>query len=163
MLLNYELASAVNLEQAFKRIKHEGIFEYLFYDGFVQTEHDFMQLMYDSVPLLIFDKDYNLLSLVWFRDFKAKTASIHMCYFKQGLKNSLYIGRELLKFMFNNSYLSLESIYGLTPKPWLHATIFAKKVGGQILGEIPGACTLHYKNKKSVAGIISIFNRKEYV
>lgn len=130
----------------------------VFYDAPMDAA-SFMQLMHSSIMLRV-EVQGTLMAAAWLRDVQGRTASLHFCFFRAGRKDAVELGRASLGYIFSTS--ALQSLYGLTPKVYRAAVHFAQAVGGQILGEVAGACVLHHRGGRIVPGVISTFNPKEY-
>lgn len=143
----------------FEAMQRENLLHTVFYDGPV-TQQSFAQAMEHAVMIPLYRNNI-LLAAAWLRDMRGATASLHFCFFKAGRPEAVAIGLKLLRFVFACS--PLQSLYGVTPKPYRAAVGYITAVSGVILGEVPGACVLHHRGGRVVPAIISIFNRKEYV
>lgn len=139
-------------------MQRENLLHTVFYDGPV-TQQSFAQAMEQAVMIPMYRNNI-LLAAAWLRDVRGETASLHFCFFAAGRPEAVNIGLQLLRFIFARS--PLQSLYGVTPKPYRAAVRYAAAVGGVILGEVPGACVLHHRRGRVVPAIVSVFHRKGY-
>lgn len=139
-------------------MQREKLVDTVFYDG-PMSRYMFTQTMEQAVMMTLHCND-DLLAAAWLKDIRGATASLHFCFFDAGRPEAVSIGGTLLRFIFGCS--NLQSLYGITPKPYRSAVRYAAAVGGAILGEVPGACVLHHRGGRVVPAIVSVFHRKEY-
>ncbi len=112
---------------------------------------------------LIF-QDEKLAGWVWLDDFGHRTARVHFCLFGWISKARLTvpIGKEVLRRLFDMEFrngVKLEVIRGETPAFNKLAVRFLKRVGMQIIGEIPSAAYRH-QDDTSYAMVYSYINRE---
>lgn len=143
----------------FEAMQREGLTHTVFYDGPV-NQGDFEKAMEQAVMIPIY-RDGALLAAAWLRDIQGATASLHFCFFDAGRPEAVNIGVKLLRFVFACS--KLQSLFGITPKPYRSAVRYITAVGGHILGEVAGACVLHHRGGRVVPAVVSTFIREEYV
>lgn len=143
----------------FEAMQRECLTDTVFYDGPMALE-SYIKVMEQAVMIPLY-REGQLLAAAWLRDIQGATASLHFCFFDAGRAESVSIGVLMLRFMFANS--KLQSLYGITPKPYRAAVRYVSAVGGRILGEVPGACVLHHRGGRVVPAVVSTFIREEYV
>jgi RimJ/RimL family protein N-acetyltransferase len=107
--------------------------------------------------------DEKLTGWVWLDDFGHRTARVHFCLFgwTSKAKLTVQIGREVLRRLFNMEFrngVKLEVIRGETPSFNKLAVRFLKRIGMEIVGEIPSAAYRHQDNT-SYSMIYSYINK----
>lgn len=155
----FSLASPAECGLVYDAMQAEKLLQTVIYDGEL-SRADFIAMLQKGIALLIRRHD-KLLAATWLLDMRGATACLHFCFFKAGRAESVQVGRQCLQHIFQSC--ALQSVYGITPKPYRAAVRYAAQVGGDIMGEVPGACVLHHRGGRVVSAVISTFNRKEYV
>lgn len=135
----------------FERLKEEGLLDPILYSDDVGkiTRRSFVEFFKAHGKvfwLVIFDD--KLAGLVWLDDFGHRTARMHFCFFKWLTKTRLtvQVARELLWQLLDmkfNRGVSLRVIRGETPAFNKLALRFIRKVGLEVVGEIPHAAYRH--------------------
>lgn len=158
-LVVFGMASPAECGDVYDTMRAENLLETVIYDGTLSREQ-FIALTGQGIALSIRQRGA-LLGAAWLLDLHAATGSVHFCFFKAGRGEAVPLGRECLRRIF--AACGLQSLYGISPKSNRAAVRYAEAVGGNILGEVAGACLLHHRGGRLVPAMVSTFNRKEFV
>ncbi len=125
------------IEALYVQLCREGLARFLFSDRSIYSPQSF----YDSVThrqvwfYAIYDAVDKPFAVAIFDQFKGTTAHIHTAFFRAGRPHAISIAQRFLDLVFANG---LSALFGLTSRRFQHAYMFAKKVGFQELGSVPG-------------------------
>lgn len=156
--VRFTLASPEECGVVYDTMHAEDLLKTVVYDGPISRE-DFIALLQRG-GMIRMERGTVLLGAAWVLAWRAATAGLHFCFFAAGRAEAVPLGRECLRHIFKIS--KFQSLYGVTPKPYRAAVRYITAVGGTLMGEVAGACALHYRGGRIVPAIISTFNRKEY-
>jgi hypothetical protein len=85
---------------------------------------------------------------------------IHFCLLNPlTFDERVELGKQSLKFVADTG--AIDSLYGLTPKPYRNVWPFMEELGFKRVGELPGACYIA-KHDKYVNGVISTMDLSKY-
>lgn len=156
---HFSMASPEECGCIYDAMQEENLLKTVIYDGTLSRD-GFINMLQQGIAFLV-RRQGKLLAAAWLLDMRGATACLHFCFFKAGRAQAAQAGRQCLQHIFRSC--ALQSLYGITPKSYRAAVRYAAQVGGDIIGEVPGACVLHHWGGRVVPAVISIFNRKEYV
>lgn len=109
-----------------------------------------------SVPALLSAK---LGGLAWVNGFMGRSAQVHFCPLVQiPLPTATQAGLVFLDHLRATN--ALDSLLGLTPRPYLYALRFVERLGFTRLGVLPGACFLAGRGLTGTYadGILNVFS-----
>lgn len=122
----------------------EGLDKVTFYSGDVRDKGQFLEMMKRRANVVhtIWDKDTERpLMVAWLNAWQKNAALAHFCILPDGWgKHSVRLGRMSLGHWFsfeNGNGPLLDVIVGKTPASNRAATIYLRRVGMTVLGEIP--------------------------
>lgn len=156
---HFSMASPEECACIYDAMQAENLLKTVIYDGELSRE-EFVAMLQQGIAVLV-RQHKKLLAAAWLLDMRGATACLHFCFFKAGRAEAPHAGRQCLQHIFRAC--ALQSLYGITPKSYRAAVRYAAQVGGNIMGEVPGACVLHHRGGRVVPAVVSTFNRKEYV
>ncbi len=142
--------------QAYDMLVEEGKLPFLFYDGGVQSFEGFLNWVTAPTNWFVIGYDAKAVpvGLFWLNGFQARTAQFHFALFDTS-EGKIEVCQDALEWLKEQDFL--DSVYGLTPKPFFPVMRLFRKVGFEIRGELPGACYMSSKDKY-VPGIISVLD-----
>ncbi len=155
------------IEGWFERLRSEGSVRWLFFDGMVTDAREFVRLV--KTPGVFFFTVWagrdepagaEMVGVFWIRDFIGNAAHLHHAIFKKfwGSETKM-IGRHVLEYILaadgEEGRLPLVGVLlGITPVNNISAVKFAKAVGMERLGTVPGMLYDIYANC-AVDGVMS--------
>jgi hypothetical protein len=101
-------------------------------------------------------------AVTWLNGFEGYSARIHHCFFRPFYRESVSIARSVIEQLFQVKRLDgspmVKTLIGLTPVSNRLAVRFARKVGMNVICEIPDACMV---DGVSVAGLFTFLHFTE--
>ncbi len=160
------------LATLWRRLVAEQIAPRLFYDGGVRSEEAFIQFMtaQDVYCYAAYVRG-NPVALTWLNNFSGRAAMIHFAIFSAGLSFKTEVGRHVVHFLLHARHegeYCLDTLYGLTPKPYAHVLRFIRRVGFRVQGEVPSAVPLRVRGPEGmsftrhVGGVLSVCTRESF-
>ncbi|MDD5189447.1 MAG: hypothetical protein PHE50_00210 [Dehalococcoidales bacterium] len=149
----------------FNKIKKDGLFEKVFYDGEVRTQEDFLNLLKSPVNYPIFILvDGILLCLAWINDLHSNHATVHFYTFKESWgRHSMAMGQKAIEYWFNfkkeDGSNRFDVLLGITPSEYKSVHRFIEKIGFTILGEVPKVLFNIYTQQR-MGAMLSFCTRK---
>ena len=148
----------------YDRIAKDGLVEFIFHDGYIQTSDDFLMMMKGAgAALYVAYYENDPVGVGWLTHFEAKSRSCraHFTTFSEVWnKDTVSIGREVFNQMLHMTVPGTDEyvfdvFLGLVPSVNVRAVKWLNKVGLVTVGEIPNAlwdekaqqsipCTLFY-------------------
>lgn len=137
----------------------EGLLRVFFYDN-VPGRAEFVRMMGHPGQLVYVPYGPDRLPIAFARVTCLTGASglMHFCYFMAGMPCRYELADDLYDFLADGG---MQSLIGLTPKPYRHAIRFAVSTGFRVVGTVPGACYMASR-ERFVDGVLSVKDlRKE--
>lgn len=148
----------------YQKIKLDGTFDTVFYDGSVRSEDEFFGLLRspENYPIFIL-VDGVIGGVAWFNDLFRNRATAHFCGFKEVWgKHSVEMGKAALDYWFSftkkDGSPMLDVILGVTPSEFKHAIKFIQSLGFKIIGEVPKV-SYHANTSKYSSATLSYIER----
>lgn len=138
----------------------------VFFDGCVQDEHQFLQMMkFGHNSLFVVKVDDHISGIVWLNNFEARFAWFHFCFFsnvwgEDTTKIGKYCVLELLHMENGDGYL-FDMLCGLVPESNAKAINWCHKMNFEILGRLP-CSVFNAELQKSGTGVIFYVERGKY-
>lgn len=161
--------------QTWEKIVQDGSHRWLIYDGSVKCKEDFIRMMKLPTNIPCFPIWNNeIRGVAWLNSLNGDSAFCHHCMFKEMWGGQAQaIARRILDYWFNIDMdnMGLKSpktgdpliniLLGVTPTNNKFAVNFVKKMGFNIVGEIPTICMDAYEGKR-VSGTVSYKLRDQH-
>lgn len=150
----------------YKIMTDNKLLEIVFYGKEVTTFESFLVFMKNKLNIInVVALDGNPLALTWINGININHCFAHFCSFPgAGGKHTVPIGKLMLDYWFNEFKKDdkplIEVILGRTPKWNRAATIFLRRIGVTILGDIPNISWNEYTKKMSSL-VISYIERSK--
>ena len=145
------------LRATWRHMVEEGKEKWVFYDGSVQTEDEWLAYIRDpSVgPVFVIDADEKeIRAVVWINQYRDQIAQGHFCILG---KWDPRIGKLIHAYW---QKLGLILVYGIVPEVNERALAAMAEIGWQTAGQIPKTCNLFYEARR-VAGVLIYFDLEE--
>lgn len=104
----------------------------------------------------VYDRAGQSVGFFFLSCFEGETARLHFCLFRRAAQRRHEIGDFALKHIFR--LFQVKTLIGLVPVINPGAARYARAMGGQEMGLIPGACWIA-RLRRSVGGVQFLFHR----
>lgn len=136
---------------------------WLFTSGGVEDSDSFLSVMKSRDTILFIPHmGGEVMGFVWANDFKARSCSMHFCFYRIARSRLVDLGRACLAYVLNmkdsEGYI-IDLVTGITPAWNRAAHGYIRNIGMVILGEMPNACFRAEKGE-SFPGIVSYCTRE---
>lgn len=126
------------IKDLYHQVWEEGLGEVVFSDGSVQNEDHWLDLMkYGPCKLHLCFYGEDVASVVWLNRIETTHCYVHFLFFKKFRGNPIIyeIGKKFFELVFSYGF---EVVMGLLPSSNKVARRYARKLGFEELGEVPG-------------------------
>lgn len=149
----------------YSQLVDDGTLYTVFYDGTVNSSDEFVELVKARHNLFyIALRGDDIFGFVILNTVEGKTARFHYTTFKKywgsTVEQCRHVMQRLLHMRGSQGEFLFDVFIGHTPKSNRLGVRMIKRVGGEIVGEIPGLIW-NAKNGVSETGIVSYFTREE--
>jgi len=146
----------------YKRTETEGTCETVFCDGSINSKEEFLFAMKYGENELYVVAENTIKGFVWLNRFESRLARIHFCFFKEAWGDTVRLGKFINSTLINmkdkDGEFLLDMILGYLPTSNRKTLSFLKRIGGQVVGEIPFGVWNKYK-QKSESAIVLYYTR----
>lgn len=158
--LYWELSDK-ELGEIYATAQAERVLDIVAYDCQVDLERFLLFARRVEVFGAVMDGDKTM-GFFYLTSFEGSTARVHFCLFEAGREYREEAGRAVLDWCFKSfEYGRLVSLIGIVPAINQGVIKYAREMGGQEMGTIPGFCWIE-RLKRSVGGVQFIFTKGEY-
>lgn len=154
--------------QLWDRMEKDGTAKVVFYSGSVNGPWSLVSFLKRlDISAHFLTHGGKIIGMTWLTDIASGRAFAHFCFFREAWGNGLALeaGKKSLEYWFGQAYENGKPIFhtiaGATPDVYEHAVRFVGKLGGHIIGTIPGMLFDVY-NQRSMGATYSYFAREEH-
>ena len=142
-------------------MEREGSADTVFYDGIINSRRAFLRFIKGYRCYLVRVEEFSgvIAGVFWLNEFIGKSAMLHFCTFGNDVGAKERLCTQAMQWVSDKKVL--DSLYGLTPKPYRHIWQLMRAIGCTKRGSLPGACHLKYHDRY-VDGIISVIDLRNY-
>ena len=154
--------SSLEIAELYNLMEREGAAEFVLYEGGVTSWQTWVEYIVNSRCWLVrcTHPELGISGLWWLNGFIGRTAMIHFCALgPRTLKEKIDEGRQAMKWL--QELGCIDSVYGLTPKPYRNVWPYMEGLGFEKQGALPGACYMS-RFGRHVDGIISVLDLSKY-
>lgn len=142
------------LSNIYEAARREGVLGLVAFDTAVDEEGFLLFARRVEVFGSGFDDQGRPLGFFYLTSFEGSTARLHFCLLAAGRPHRQFLGRAVIDWCFKT--YELESLIGVAPSINRGACQYAREMGGQEMGVIPGLCWID-RLKRSVGGVQFVF------
>ena len=151
--------SEVDLRYLYQSMVDAGLAKFIFYAKDVCNHYDWSNSIHANSWWVarVERPDGSTVGAWWLNNFAGCTAMAHFCVFD--LEDKVDMIKQAMKWLSDKDIL--DSLYGVTPKPYRNVWPAIEAAGFERSGVLYGACHMAYYNKY-VDGVVSTLNLIKY-
>jgi len=144
------------LENIYKRMVHDGSHKYMFFDGLVRSEWDFVNFIRQQPMVFVAYSDDELAGIYWINQIDYTSAQFHLCTCSNVWGRSEAISKKVIREIFKAS--RLETLLGYVPVFNGRTLNLGRKLGWHEVGRIP---RIFWNTQHSIDGVLFFITREE--